>query len=72
FLWTAFNNPLMPSSASSGLFYFIIKEVATISPLIILILLTTVIEVIITVTGYRSFSLLIGGEAEIIGLTKVV
>ncbi len=72
FFFTAFNNPMLPSSASAGLFFFIIQEVATISPFIILIMLTTVIEIIITVTAYRSISLLIGGEAEIVGLTKVV
>jgi hypothetical protein len=72
FFFTAFNNPLLPSSASAGLFYFVIQEVGFISPFIILITLTTVIEIIITVTTYRSISLLIGGEAEIIGLTKVV
>jgi hypothetical protein len=72
FFFTAFNNPLMPSSASAGLFYFLIREVTTISPFVILVTLTTVIEIIITVTTYRSISLLIGGEAELIGLTKVV
>jgi hypothetical protein len=72
FFFSAFNNPLMPSSASAGLFYFIIQEVATVSPFIINIMLTTLIEIIITVTGYRSISLLIGGEAEIAGLTKVI
>ncbi|MFH0884834.1 MAG: hypothetical protein V1861_03935 [Candidatus Micrarchaeota archaeon] len=72
FFFTGFNNPLMPASASAGLFHFIIQEVSTISPFIILIMLTTVIEIIITVTAYRSISLLIGGEAELVGLTKVV
>ncbi|MCI0504316.1 hypothetical protein L0Y65_06445 [Candidatus Micrarchaeota archaeon] len=72
FFFTGFNNPLMPSSASAGLYFFIIKEVSIISPFIILVMLTTVIEIIITVTGYRSLSLLIGGEAEITGLTKVI
>ncbi len=72
FFFTGFNNPLMPASASAGLFHFIIQEVGTISPFIILIMLTTVIEIIITVTAYRSLSLLIGGEAELVGLTKVI
>jgi hypothetical protein len=72
FFFTGFNNPLMPASASAGLFHFVIQEVAIISPFIILIMLTTVIEIIITVTAYRSLSLLIGGEAELVGLTKVV
>jgi hypothetical protein len=72
FFWTAFNNPLMPASASAGLFHFIIQEVAVISPFLILVMLTTVLEIIITVTGYRSISLVIGGEGELVGLTKVV
>jgi hypothetical protein len=72
FLWTAFNNPLMPASASAGLYYFIIREVADISPMIILVMFTTVLEIIITITGYRSISMLIGGEAELTGITKVI
>jgi hypothetical protein len=72
FFFSAFNNPLLPASASAGLYYFIIREVTTISPFIILIILTTVIEIVITVTMYRNVSLLIGGEAEVIGLTKLV
>ncbi|MBD3210341.1 hypothetical protein GF318_03080 [Candidatus Micrarchaeota archaeon] len=72
FFFGGFNNPLMPASASAGLYYFIIKEVSVVSPFIILVMLTTVIEIVITVTMYRNISLLIGGEAEIIGLTKIV
>lgn len=72
FFFTAFNNPLMPASTASGLFHFLILEVATISPFIILVMLTTVVEIIIIVTSYRGVSLAIGGEAEIVGLTKVI
>jgi hypothetical protein len=35
-------------------------------------MVTTVLEIIITVTAFRSVSLMIGGEAELIGLTKVI
>jgi hypothetical protein len=72
FFLTAFNNPLMPESASAGLYFFIIKEVTIVSPFIILVILTTVIEIVMTVTMYRNIALLIGGEAELIGLTKIV
>lgn len=72
FFFTAFNNPLLPGSASAGLYYFIIQEVATVSPFIILIMMSTVIEIIITITMYRNISILIGGEAEIVGITKIV
>jgi hypothetical protein len=72
FFFTFFNNPALPPSASAGLFHFLILEVTTISPIIILIMVTTVLEIIITVTAFRSVSLMIGGEAELIGLTKVI
>lgn len=72
FFFTAFNNPLMPASTASGLFHFLIMEVTTISPFIILVMITTVVEIIIVVTSYRGVSLAIGGEAELVGLTKVV
>lgn len=72
FFYTGFNNPLMPASSSAGLFHFIIREVTIISPFVIITMLVTVFEIIITVTGYRSIALTIGGEAELVGLTKVV
>ena len=65
-------NPALPNSASAGLYHFIIEEVNNLSPLVILITITTVLEIIFTVTMYRNLSLLMGGEAEIIGLTKIV
>ncbi len=65
-------NPALPTSSSAGLYYFIIREVNMISPFVILTILVTVIEITFTVTAYRSISLLIGGEAELIGLTKIV
>ncbi len=72
FFMTAFNNPLLPASASAGLYHFIIMEINNVSPLMILIIVTTVVEIIITVTMYRNIALLIGGEPEIIGITKLV
>jgi hypothetical protein len=72
FFFTAFNNPLLPASASAGLYHFLIMEISMISPFMILIMLSTVIEIILTITMYRNVSILIGGEAEIVGLTKIV
>ncbi|MBU0591316.1 hypothetical protein KKF81_02280 [Candidatus Micrarchaeota archaeon] len=66
------NNPALPTSASAGLYFFVINEVVTISPFIILVLLTTVIEIIFSVTMYRNIALIIGGDPELIGLTKMV
>lgn len=72
FFWSLGTNPLMPSSTSAGLYYFIIQEVGTISPFIILLTITTVLEIIFTVTLYRNISVLIGGDADIVGLAKIV
>ncbi len=72
FFTSLITNPALPNSASAGLYHFIIEEVNNLSPLVILITITTVLEIIFTVTMYRNLSLLMGGEAEIIGLTKIV
>ncbi len=62
----------IPLGSSGGLYKFIIEEVVTISQFIILVTITSVIEIIITITMYRNISELIGGEVEIAGLTKLV
>jgi hypothetical protein len=72
FFFTAFTNPMMPGSASAGMYYFLIREVVSVAPFAILITVATVFEIIFTVTMYRDISLLIGGEAELVGLTKVI
>jgi len=62
----------IPLGSSGGLYKFIIEEVVAISQFIILVTITSVIEIIITITMYRNISELIGGEVEIMGLTKLV
>jgi hypothetical protein len=66
------DNFLLPTSVTSGLYFFIIEEVVTMGQFVVLVLFTTVIEIIFTVTMYRNISMLIGGEAEIAGITKLV
>jgi hypothetical protein len=72
FFFTFFNNPALPASTSAGLYFFIIREILVLSPFVILVTVATVFEIIFTVTLYRDIALLIGGEAELIGLTKVI
>ncbi len=72
FFFSFWTNPLLPPSVSAGLYYFIITEVSTLGQFLILILVSTVVELIITITMYRNISILLGGEAEIAGLTKIV
>jgi len=72
FLWSAGNNPIMPTSSSAGLYHFIIKEVEHVSQFVVVVMVMTVIELIITLTMYRNIATLIGGEAELAGITKLV
>ncbi len=72
FLWSAGNNPIMPTSSSAGLFHFIIREVEHVSQFIVAVMIMTVIELMITLTMYRNIATLIGGEAELAGITKLV
>jgi hypothetical protein len=72
FAYTLLANPVMPSSASAGLYYFLIKEVVAVAPFIILVMITIVFEIIFTITMYRNISLIIGGEAELVGVTKII
>lgn len=65
-------NKAFPSSAAVGLYNFIIEEVVTTSQLVILVVITSLFEIIIAITMYRNIASLIGGEVEIIGLSKLV
>lgn len=72
FFWSLFVNPIMPGSTVAGLYYFIIKEVVAASQFLALVVFTTFLEIIITITMYRNIAQIIGGELELIGITKVV
>lgn len=63
---------LLPTSVTAGLYKVVIDEVVTLSQFIVLVIVTSLIEIIITITMYRNIAALIGGELEIAGLTKLV
>lgn len=65
-------NPLLPSSATAGLYYFIIDTVVVHGQFVVLIVVTSLFEIIFTITMYRNIAMLIGGELEIAGLGKLV
>jgi len=65
-------NPLLPSSATAGLYYFIIDAVVAESQFLVLVLVSSLVEIIFTITMYRNIALIIGGELEIAGLSKIV
>ncbi|HNT60942.1 MAG TPA: hypothetical protein PKJ97_03120, partial [Candidatus Bilamarchaeaceae archaeon] len=53
-------------------YFYLIKQIVTHVQFAVFVLLTFVLEIIITVTAFRSVSGFLGGEMEILGLTKVV
>ncbi|MEM4360213.1 MAG: hypothetical protein QXT45_06755 [Candidatus Bilamarchaeaceae archaeon] len=63
---------LLPSGMLSGLYLTLIRVVSKTAEIFVIILLATILEIMITVTMYRNISLLIGGEPEIAGITKII
>ena len=62
----------MRATTSASLFHFVQEEVLAISPYVVLVTFTSVVELIITITMFRNISLIIGGESEIFGLAKII
>jgi len=65
-------NQFLPSSATAGMYFFIIDSVVAHSQFLVLVIVSTVIEIIFTITMYRNIALIIGGELEIAGLSKII
>lgn len=63
---------LKPTTFGYLFYYIALDRMQGFAQLAVLTLVTFVLEIIITVTGYRAISAAIGGELEILGLTKVV
>ena len=61
-----------PASFAHLAFYFSLQQIPNIMRFAVFVMTTFVLEIIITVTGYRAIAHMIGGELEILGLTKVV
>ena len=72
FDWSFFALGGLPSDAASGLYRFVVEEVINLAQLIVITIVSSVIEIIITITMYRTIAEIIGGEVEIIGLSKIV
>ncbi len=67
-LWSG----LTPTGVVGGMYNYLIIELQGISEFLVLVMFTSVLEIIITITMYRNIALLIGGEVEIAGLAKLV
>lgn len=53
-------------------YFYMLRQVVSQAQFAVFVLVTFVFEIIVTVTAFRSVSGLLGGEIEILGLTKVV
>lgn len=53
-------------------YFFVMSKTVALAQFMIMALVTFVFEIIISVTAFRSLSQVLGGEVEILGLTKVV
>ena len=63
---------LWPTSFIRAIYVALIDIVAKTAELFVIVTITTIFEIMVTVTMYRNIALLIGGEAEIAGITKLV
>ncbi len=66
------DDTLFIAKLTSAAYYLVIYEVNIAIQLVVLIVITTVLEIIITVTMYRNIAELIGGETQLPGLTKII
>ena len=62
----------LPTQSGAALFKFVVQEVTIIGTFVGLVTFTSVLELIISITMYRNIAMLIGGEVELIGLSKLV
>jgi len=69
---TLTENPLLPSSASAGLYFFILDSVVAHGQFVAIVVITSLLEIIFTITMYRNIAMIIGGEMEIAGLSKII
>jgi len=73
FSWLFGNGSILfPVGMTLGAYTFLTDIVAKSAELFVAVTVTTVLEIMITVTMYRNIALLIGGEAELPGLSKLV
>jgi len=63
---------LLPVGMTLAVYTILTDAIVKISELFVVTTVSTVLEIMITVTMYRNIALLIGGEAELAGLSKLV
>ncbi|MFH1221900.1 MAG: hypothetical protein V1492_02330 [Candidatus Micrarchaeota archaeon] len=66
------NSILLPSGVIFGMYTYLTDAVAKTVELFVLTTVATVLEIMVTITMYRNIALLIGGDPEIAGISKIV
>ncbi|MCP4646946.1 MAG: hypothetical protein GY852_04315 [bacterium] len=63
---------IKPTTFAYFFYFLILENLQGFAQIAVMTAVTFVIEIIITITGYRAIAAALGGELEILGLTKVV
>lgn len=63
---------IKPTTFAYFFYFMVLEKFQALAQITVMVLVTFVLEIIITVTGYRAIAAALGGELEILGLTKVV
>jgi ABC-type multidrug transport system fused ATPase/permease subunit len=61
-----------PTAFAYFFYYLVLNQLQASARIAVMTAVSFVLEIIITITGYRAIAAAIGGELEILGLTKVV
>lgn len=61
-----------PTSFAYFFYYLVLNQLQVSARIAVMTAVSFVMEILITITGYRAIAAAIGGELEILGLTKVV
>jgi len=70
--WYSFIEIFKPTTFAYFFYFLTLERLQGVAQLAVMVTVTFVIEIIITITGYRAIAAALGGEMEILGLTKVV
>lgn len=72
FLFSPTGGILFPASMTLGWYVYLTTQIAKTAELFVVTTISSVLEIMIVITAYRNISMLIGGEAELPGLSKLV
>jgi hypothetical protein len=63
---------IKPTTFAYFFYFMVLEKFQALAQIGVMVMVTFVLEIILTITGYRAIAAALGGELEILGLTKVV